>query len=90
MAQCATRWKGWCWPLDSIFLPSEDLREPQTFYLATVGSYTTAGATLIFDGQTTATTKRYKRLASYTPAAGDRVLVAKISGSYVILGKITY
>ena len=62
----------------------------QPLYLATVGSYTTAGATLIFDGQTTATTKRYKRLASYTPAAGDRVLVAKISGSYVILGKITY
>lgn len=63
----------------------------QPLYLATVGSYTAgAGATLIFDGQTTATTKRYKRLASYTPAAGDRVLVAKISGSYVILGKITY
>ena len=62
----------------------------QPLYLATVGSYTTAGVALIFDGQTTATTKRYKRLASYTPAAGDRVLVAKISGSYVILGKITY
>ena len=58
--------------------PTERTAAGQTLYLATVGSYTAAGAALVFDGQTTATTKRYKRLTSYTPAVGDRVLVAKL------------
>lgn len=58
-------------------------------FLATVGTYSSgSGATLIFDGQSQATTKRYKRLSTYTPTAGARVLVAKIGGSYVILGAV--
>lgn len=57
--------------------------------LATVGSVSSAGTTLILDGQTSATTKRYKRVVTgQTLAAGDRVLVARISGTYLILGKI--
>lgn len=57
--------------------------------LATVGSVSAAGTTLILDGQTSATTKRYKRVVTgQTLAAGDRVLVARISGTFVILGKI--
>ena len=63
---------------------------PSSLLLAKVGSYTSgAGTTLIFDGQTAATTKRFKRLSTYTPTAGARVLVAKINGSYVILGAVT-
>ena len=62
---------------------------PSSLMLAKVGSYTSgAGTTLIFDGQTAATTKRFKRLSTYTPTAGARVLVAKIGGSYVILGAV--
>lgn len=60
------------------------------FIVATVGSTSLAGTTLIFPGQTSATTKRYKRLDGYTPAAGDRVLVVKTGGTYVILGKLVY
>ena len=57
--------------------------------LATVGSVSAAGTTLILDGQMAATTKRYKRVVTgQTLAAGDRVLVARISGTFVILGKI--
>lgn len=57
--------------------------------LATVGSVSAAGTTLILDGQTAATTKRYKRVVTgQTLAAGDRVLVARISGTFVVLGKI--
>lgn len=41
-----------------------------------------------FDGESTASEKQYKRLASYTPTNGDRVLLAAVSGTYVILGKI--
>lgn len=60
------------------------------FIVATVGSTSSAGTTLIFPGQTSATTKRYRRLSSYTPAANDRVLVVKTGGTYVILGKLVY
>lgn len=57
--------------------------------LASVGTSTTAGTTLIFDGGASATTKNYKRIDNGVAlAAGDRVLVARISGSYVIIGKI--
>lgn len=73
-------------------LPGEKPASAQQFYLATIAAWSSsAGATLIFDGQETATTKRYKRLVNgATPAAGDRVLVLKMSGTYVILGKIGF
>lgn len=59
------------------------------FALATIpGSYTSGQPTLIFDGETTATTRQYPRLASYTPAANDRVLVALVGHGAVILGKV--
>ncbi len=56
--------------------------------LATVTS-TSGGIAVQFDGETTASAKKYKRLASYSsPAVNDRVMMTKISGTYIILGKI--
>lgn len=46
------------------------------------------GLQLIIDGEDTATTKKYTYMASYVPAANDRVLIEEISGSYVIMGKV--
>lgn len=37
--------------------------------------YTTGRPQLIFDGETIATIKQYPYLATYTPAANDRVMV---------------
>lgn len=61
------------------------------FYLATVGDLTSSGVTLIFDGQTEPTTKRFKCLASGrgSPFAGQRVVVMKQSGTYIVLGMLT-
>ena len=75
--------------MDELFIVKTQKRFEPLLYLATVGAVTSSGVTLIFDGQTTATAKSYKRLSSYSPTAGDRVLVAKMSGSYVVLGAIT-
>lgn len=75
--------------MDELFIVNPQKRAEPLLYLATVGAVTASGVTLIFDGQTTPTAKSYKRLASYSPSAGQRVLVAKLSGSYVVLGAIT-
>jgi len=58
--------------------------------LGTVHSVThNEGITLLIDGETTPTTKKYMWLSPYYPEAGDRVLIEEISGSYVILGRVS-
>lgn len=75
-----------------LFIQEQDAgNEPQPveLRLATVANYnSTTGSTLIFDGETTPTTKRYKRLYSALLGANQRVLVAKIAGTYIILGRV--
>lgn len=50
--------------------------------------YSTGRPKIVFDGETIASTKQYPYLAPYTPTAGDRVLLARVAGSYVIIGKV--
>lgn len=57
---------------------------------ATVYNTNSQGTQVIFNGETTPTTKRYMRLEGYTPAVNDRVLMEHISGTWVILGKVVY
>lgn len=57
--------------------------------IATIDNYNSStGSTLILPGSTTATQKRYKRIDGLTVASGNRVLVARVSGTYLILGRI--
>ncbi|MFB5192647.1 hypothetical protein [Alicyclobacillus fastidiosus] len=58
--------------------------------IATIPStYSGSGLpTLQFDGESTASAREYPYIGGYTPAAGDRVLVAQLSNSGVIIGKI--
>lgn len=63
-------------------------KTPPAAELATVGAVYADGVSLIFDGQDAATAKHYKRNASVSFAAGDRVVILPISGSYVVLCKI--
>lgn len=56
--------------------------------LATVVSLSDGRPVLLFDGEDTPSTRTYPRLSSYTPTAGDRVLVVVHGGSAVVLGKI--
>lgn len=53
-------------------------------FLATVGTVYEDGLSLILDGQAEATAKHYRCNTSATFKAGDRVKVARISGSYVV------
>ena len=46
------------------------------------------GVQLIIDGEDSPTTKKYTYMASYVPAANDRVIIEEIGGSYVLMGKV--
>ena len=62
---------------------------PCELRLATVVNHNSStGTTLLFDGESEATTKRYKRLYSASLSANYRVLCAKVSGTYIILGRV--
>lgn len=59
------------------------------FRLATIDSnYTTGRPKVKFDGETAVSGKQYPYLNFYAPTANDRILLAKVSSSYVVLGKI--
>lgn len=75
---------------ENVFLPPEAPSPESAVQIATLGTgSSSSGWTLILDGQTTASQKSYKALSSAgTLSQGNRVLVARVSGSYVIIGKI--
>lgn len=59
------------------------------FYLATVISYSSStGVKIRLDGQEEAMTKSYKRLYGTSYSAGQRVLVIKLSGTYIVIGRL--
>lgn len=58
------------------------------FIVATVNTVGVNGVTLTLPGQSAATLKEYKRLASASVEPGDRVLCVRLSGTIVVLGRI--
>lgn len=76
--------------MDEILLP-ELIGETSSaeLLLATVYAVDSVGIRLIFDGQTAASQKKYRVLQTGAVIyAGDRVVVMKQSGTYVVLGAI--
>lgn len=47
-------------------------------------------AKIRFEGEESASEKQYPYLANYKPAVNDRVVLARIAGTYIILGKIAF
>lgn len=79
--------------MDELILdwPIDDASDESTLRLATISTVSPSGITLRFDGQSEASQKLYKRLITgATLSSGDRVLVVKMAGTYVVLGKIAY
>ena len=64
--------------------PAKAVKESERIALATVAAKHADGLSLIFDGQTAATTKHYKCNTAVTFAAGSRVVCLRISGSWVV------
>ena len=55
-----------------------------TIQLATIAAVYTDGVTLIFDGQSEASSKHYKCNSAVPFAAGDRVKVCSLAGTFVV------
>ena len=59
------------------------------FKIGTIPSdYVSGRPTIQFDGESTASTRTYPYLDSYTPTANDRVMLAVVGHGAIILGKI--
>jgi hypothetical protein len=50
--------------------------------------YASGRPKILFDGESTMGAKLYPYLASYTPAASQRVLLVPVGSGYVIVGRI--
>ena len=59
------------------------------YRLAEVTAVGNTGISVKFEGESEESGKRYTRLASCNAVVGNRVLMAKVSGSYVVLGVVT-
>ena len=76
--------------MNEIFGAEGALSGSETLMIAEVGSSTSSGTTLRFNA-TGATTTRFKKVVTgQSLSAGDQVLVARVSGGYVVIGKIAY
>lgn len=56
--------------------------------LGIVKTVKSTGLSILIDGEAESTKKDYLFLGSYIPKANDRVLIARIGSSYVVLGNI--
>ena len=70
---------------DNLFSPKSPIT-PKSFKLGTVVTAGEYKATVLFAGETSATSKYYQSVKSYTPVSGDRVILAWFSGTGIILG----
>lgn len=52
-------------------------------------AYSTGLPKVMWDGEANLSTRSYPHLASYSPAADDRVLAVRSGRTWVIVGKVT-
>ena len=56
--------------------------------LGTISDLRQDGPIVLLDGETIPASRPYRRLDSYAPAIGDRVLLIRAGRSWIIAGKI--
>lgn len=76
---------------DLLGLIRQTVREEMadsSFSIGTVDTVDGTSASVRFDGETSASVKKYPTVG-YTPVAGDRVVLSLVGRSWVILGKVS-
>lgn len=70
------------------FLPDKAAAAPTgPLTLATVGAVSAEGVTLILPGATEPTQAHYPNFSSSSLASGDSVIISRVSGTWVVMGK---
>ena len=70
------------------FLPDKAAAAPTgPLTLATVGTVSADGVTLILPGSTEPTQAHYPNFSSSSLASGDSVIISRVSGTWVVMGK---
>lgn len=62
--------------------------EPPWKYGTIPGSYAGGMPTVQFDGESAPSTRQYPWIDPYVPVAGHRVLLARVLGQWVIIGRV--
>lgn len=70
-----------------LALANRGTKVPATFRLGEVTSIT-GGLFVKFDGETAASTKSYPKISTFAPAVADRVLLARVGSTWVVIGAI--
>jgi hypothetical protein len=68
-------------------IAQEEIKSP--FSLGKIDpSYSSGKPKIVFDGESSPSSKEYSYASGYTPKANDRVIVANVGGSHVVLGEV--
>lgn len=71
------------------YLKDTNKDQASQFTLGTIAQgYSSGRPLVIFDGDDASGKKEYPYISSYTPVSGDRVLLGKVAGSFVIIGRV--
>lgn len=74
---------------DFLQIMNGDTKSQAVFKLGTIDpTYIEGKPRVIFDGEIESSTKGYCFLSGYKPAAGERILLISLGGTYIILGAI--
>lgn len=65
-----------------------ELKPQPNHTIAKIGGVYSDGLSLIFAGQTSASQKHYPRNKNVTFSAGDKVLIVRASGTYVVVCRL--
>lgn len=70
-------------------LDERQIGQSRATRLGTVASTYSGGRPQVtFDGETGPSTRTYPYLASYVPAANDRVMLERAGNTWVVIGKV--
>ncbi|MCI9458658.1 MAG: hypothetical protein HFE44_17090 [Oscillospiraceae bacterium] len=72
------------------FIEERQKRGQEIIRIGTVEAVEGSSWTIKWDGEGAPMDTTYSRVASYTPAAGDRVVGIQRASTYVILGKLVH
>lgn len=74
--------------IDDTLFDNQVTDSTADYRLAVVVSASASGASVQFESESSASDQIYSVIQNYSPTVGDRVVMLRISGTYIILGSV--